>query len=147
MKTQDLQTNLRNLFLLFPAHQLCFQWKAGWQVFVSLDGHIWAWWFYLLPPPLMKCLLCSLLLRTCIWLQQGSHQNPQEFRILGSRQGECNWHKIWHKKYPAIMYVLCASLVSREGFLLLISLEKLGSEMKGDTMCCPGLLLSVVLSW
>lgn len=55
MKTKDLQTNLRNIFLPFHAHLLCFQWRAdltglcvlGW---THLDMMILS----LLPPPQWK---------------------------------------------------------------------------------------------
>lgn len=40
MKTKDLETLLKSLFLPFPAHQPCFQLRAVCKAFVSLVGHI-----------------------------------------------------------------------------------------------------------
>lgn len=148
-----LETNLRNLFLPFPAHQPCFQWRAVWQVFVSLNENNWGWWFYLSYPHPWWNACCA---PSCSEPESGSIRHhtkilkSSEFWVQDKGNAIVSWDTkshLWHKKYPAIIYVLCASLVSRAGFLLLISLEKSGSEMKGDTMCCPGLLLSVVLSW
>jgi len=40
MKTRDLETILKSLFLPFAAHQSCFRPRAVCQAFVSLDGLI-----------------------------------------------------------------------------------------------------------
>lgn len=124
-----LETKLRNLFLPFPAHQPCFQWRAVWQAFISLDGHRWGWWFYLsYPHPWWNACSCSEP-------ESGSIRDHtkilkcSEFSVQGKgsaiAQGHTKSH-LWHKKHPAVIYVLCASLVNRAGFLLLISLEKIG---------------------
>lgn len=78
---------------IFSCTPVCFPWRAGWQVFVSLDGHIWGWCFSLPYPHPWWNSCCA---PSCSEPESGSMRDPTkilEFRILGSRQGEYNWHK------------------------------------------------------
>lgn len=101
------------------------------------------------PAALTMYLLLSFVLRT--WSQPlcGSHRNTQECRYK-ARRGQLHMDKqklSLSQCVPLEVKFLMPSCREQSRIFAADFTGKSGTEMKGDRICCLGLLLSVCLSW